>query len=47
VDSALVLLRHNRRLLFSGRALQQGHRGKDDTSASINRLRMVAIEFEM
>jgi len=34
-------------LLFVGRARQQGHRGKDETRASINRLRIVAIEFAM
>jgi hypothetical protein len=33
--------------LFVGRRRQQGHRGKDETRASINRLRMVVIEFGM
>jgi hypothetical protein len=35
------------RLFFVGRARQQGHRGKLATRASINRRRMVAMEFGM
>jgi hypothetical protein len=34
-------------VLFVGRARQQGHLGKDATRASVNRLRIVAIEFGM
>ena len=45
---ALVLLRQKfERLYFVMRARQQGHRGKLATRASINRWRMVAIEFGM
>jgi hypothetical protein len=45
---ALVLLRQKfERLYFVMRARQQGHRGKLATRASINRRRMVAIEFGM
>jgi len=45
---ALVLLRQKfERLYFVIRARQQGHRGKLATRASINRRRMVAIEFGM
>jgi hypothetical protein len=46
--TALVLLRHElRRPNVLVRAPQHGHRGKLSTSASINRMRMVAIEFGM
>jgi hypothetical protein len=42
----LVLLRHKVSVLCRAvRALQQGHRGKVVTRASINRRRMVAMEF--
>lgn len=45
---ALVLLRQKfERLYFVIRARQQGHRGKHAMRASINRRRMVAIEFGM
>jgi hypothetical protein len=45
---ALVLLRQKfERLYFVIRARQQGHRGKLVMRASINRRRMVAIEFGM
>jgi hypothetical protein len=44
----LVLLRHKLRCPnVLVRAPQHGHRGKLSTSASINRMRMVAIEFGM
>jgi hypothetical protein len=44
----LVLLRQKfEGLYFVIRARQQGHRGKLATRASINRRRMVAIEFGM
>ena len=44
----LVLLRQKfERLCFVVRALQQGHRGKIATRASINRRRMVAMECGM
>ena len=44
----LVLLRQKfERLYFVIRARQQGHRGKLAMRASINRRRMVAIEFGM
>jgi len=46
--NALVLLRQKfERLYFVIGAQQQGHRGKLATTASINRRRMVAIEFGM
>jgi hypothetical protein len=45
---ALVLLSQKfEGLYFVIRARQQGHRGKLATRASINRRRMVAIEFGM
>lgn len=45
---ALVLLRQKfERLYFVIGAQQQGHRGKLATRASINRRRMVAMEFGM
>jgi hypothetical protein len=45
---SLVLLRQKfEGLYFVIRARQQGHRGKLATRASINRRRMVAIEFGM
>jgi hypothetical protein len=45
---ALVLLRQKfERLYLVMRARQQGHRGKVATRASINRRRMVAMEFGM
>jgi hypothetical protein len=45
---ALVLLRQKfERLYFVVGAQQQGHRGKLATRASINRRRMVAMEFGM
>jgi hypothetical protein len=45
---ALVLLRQKfEGLRFASRARQQGHRGKLATRASINRRRMVAMEFGM
>lgn len=48
VDYALVLLRQKfERLYFVIGAQQQGHRGKLATRASINRRRMVAMEFGM
>jgi hypothetical protein len=44
----LVLLRQKfEGLCFVVRARQQGHRGKLATRASINRRRMVAMEFGM
>ena len=47
-QSELVLLRHKlRRPNVLVRAPQHGHRGKLSTSASINLMRMVAIEFGM
>jgi hypothetical protein len=46
--ATLVLLRQKfEGLYFVIRARQQGHRGKLATRASINRRRMVAIEFGM
>ena len=48
ISLALVLLRQKfERLYFVIRARQQGHRGKLATRASINRRRMVAMEFGM
>jgi hypothetical protein len=44
--SVLVLLRH-KATIGVRRARQHGHRGKLAMRASINRLRMVAIEFGM
>jgi hypothetical protein len=44
----LVLLRQKfERLYFVIQARQQGHRGKLATRTSINRRRMVAMEFGM
>ena len=46
--SALVLLRHKfLRPRTIARVLQYGHRGRSFTSASMIRMRMVAIEFGM
>lgn len=46
--AALILLRQKfERLYFVIGAQQQGHRGKLATRASINRRRMVAMEFGM
>ncbi len=46
--TSLILLRHKfRRLYFASRVRQQGHRGTVIRRASINRRRMVAMEFGM
>jgi hypothetical protein len=44
---ALVLLRHEPRVHFWILAAQHGHRDSVWTSATVNRLRMVAIELAM
>jgi hypothetical protein len=43
----IILLRHKFRRYVAARTPQHGQRGKLLASASINRLRMVAIEFGM